>query len=82
MQRLLLVFKGHRLQPLPVEPKVCDLVVGDKDITVMPAICDFTGLNIVATRSESFQCLCLLLGMVKCAGKVLRRETNQLWLLL
>ena len=49
---------ANAMQKLPVGfPKVMattvasgtrkfDLVVGDKDITVMPAICDFTGLNL------------------------------------
>ena len=56
------VMAANAMQKLPIGfPKVMattvasgtrkfDLVVGDKDITVMPAICDFTGLNIVTRQ--------------------------------
>ncbi|WP_418390106.1 Tm-1-like ATP-binding domain-containing protein [[Clostridium] scindens] len=78
------VMAANAMQRLPIGfPKVIattvasgtrkfDLVVGDKDITVMPAICDFTGLNIVTRQVISNACACCV-GMVKCAGKVLKK---------
>lgn len=56
------VMAANAMQKLPIGfPKVMattvasgtrkfDLVVGDKDITVMPAICDFTGLKDLLTN--------------------------------
>ena len=41
-------------------------------VTVMPAICDFTGLNIVTRQVISNACACCV-GMVKCAGQVLTK---------
>lgn len=78
------VMAANAMQKLPIGfPKVIattvasgtrkfDLVVGDKDITVMPAICDFTGLNIVTRQVISNACACCV-GMVKYAGKVLEK---------
>ena len=78
------VMAANAMQKLPIGfPKVMattvasgtrkfDLVVGDKDITVMPAICDFTGLNIVTRQVISNACACCV-GMVKCAGQVLTK---------
>ncbi len=86
------VMAANAMQKLPIGfPKVMattvasgtrkfDLVVGDKDITVMPAICDFTGLNIVTRQVISNACACCV-GMVKCAGQVLTKVTNRLLLL-
>ena len=47
----------------------------DKDITVMPAICDFTGLNIVTRQVISNACACCV-GMVKYAD-VYKRQILQ-----
>ena len=82
------VMAANAMQKLPIGfPKVMattvasgtrkfDLVVGDKDITVMPAICDFTGLNIVTRQVISNACACCV-GMVKCAGQVLTKGDKQ-----
>lgn len=78
------VMAANAMQQLPIGfPKVMattvasgtrkfDLVVGDKDITVMPAICDFTGMNIVTRQVISNACACCV-GMVKFAGNVLTK---------
>ena len=78
------VMAANAMQQLPIGfPKVMattvasgtrkfDLVVGDKDITVMPAICDFTGMNIVTRQVISNACACCV-GMVKYAGHVLEK---------
>ncbi len=78
------VMASNAMQTLPVGfPKVIcttvasgtrkfDLVVGDKDITVMPAICDCTGLNIVTRRVIANACACCV-GMVKAAGETLKK---------
>lgn len=78
------VMAANAMQKLPIGfPKVMattvasgtrkfDLVVGDKDITVMPAICDFTGMNIVTRQVISNACACCV-GMVKYAGQVLEK---------
>lgn len=78
------VMAANAMQRLPVGfPKVMattvasgtrkfELVVGDKDITVMPAICDFTGMNIVTRRVIANACACCT-GMVKSAGQVLEK---------
>lgn len=78
------VMAANAMQKLPIGfPKVMattvasgtrkfDLVVGDKDITVMPAICDFTGLNIVTKQVISNACACCV-GMVKFAGNILEK---------
>ena len=52
--------------------KTFDLVVGDKDIVVIPSICDFTGLNMVTKQIMANACACCV-GMVKHAGKVLQK---------
>ena len=78
------VMSANAMQRLPIGfPKVLattvasgtrkfDLVVGDKDITVMPAICDFTGMNIVTRRVIANACACCV-GMVKSAGDSLKK---------
>lgn len=78
------VMAANAMQQLPIGfPKVMattvasgtrkfDLVVGDKDITVMPAICDFTGMNIITRQVISNACACCV-GMVKFAGNVIAK---------
>lgn len=78
------VMAANAMQTLPIGfPKVMattvasgtrkfELVVGDKDITVMPAICDFTGLNIV-TRQVIANAAACCVGMVKSAGDILKK---------
>lgn len=45
--------------------KTFESVVGDKDIVVIPSICDFTGLNMVTKKIMENACAC-------CAGMVTR----------
>ncbi|HJB18188.1 MAG TPA: Tm-1-like ATP-binding domain-containing protein [Candidatus Bariatricus faecipullorum] len=52
--------------------KTFDLVVGDKDIVVIPSICDFTGLNMVTRQIMANACACCA-GMVKHAGEPLKK---------
>ncbi|MBM6739085.1 Tm-1-like ATP-binding domain-containing protein [Faecalicatena fissicatena] len=52
--------------------KTFDLVVGDKDIVVIPSICDFTGLNMVTRQIMANACACCA-GMVKHAGTPLKK---------
>ncbi len=78
------VMAANAMQRLPIGvPKVMattvasgtrkfELVVGDKDITVMPAICDFTGMNIVTRQIISNACAACV-GMVKSAGQALKK---------
>ena len=78
------VMAANAMQKLPIGfPKVMattvasgtrkfELVVGDKDIMVMPAICDFTGMNIV-TRQVIANACAACVGMVKSAGHVLKK---------
>lgn len=72
MQRLPIGFPKVMATTVASGTRKFDLVVGDKDITVMPAICDFTGLNIVTRRVISNACACCV-GMVKFAGNVLEK---------
>ena len=49
-------------------------VVGERDIVVIPSICDFTGLNIITRRIISNACACCI-GMVKAgAGRLLKAD--------
>ena len=78
------IMAANAMQQLPIGfPKVMsttvasgtrkfELVVGEKDITVIPAICDFTGLNIVTRQVISNACACCV-GMVKYAGNILKK---------
>lgn len=72
MQRLPIGFPKVMATTVASGTRKFDLVVGDKDITVMPAICDFTGMNIVTKQVISNACACCV-GMVKYAGKVLEK---------
>lgn len=49
-------------------------VVGERDIVVIPSICDFTGLNIITRKIISNACACCI-GMVKAgAGKLAQAD--------
>lgn len=72
MQRLPIGFPKVMATTVACGTRKFDLVVGDKDITVMPAICDFTGMNIVTRQVISNACACCV-GMVKYAGHVLTK---------
>jgi uncharacterized protein (UPF0261 family) len=50
-------------------------VVGNKDIVVIPSICDFTGMNIVTRQILDNACACCA-GMVKAAGQVLQKGSK------
>lgn len=50
-------------------------VVGDKDIVVIPSICDFTGMNIVTRQILDNACACCA-GMVKAAGQALQKGSK------
>jgi uncharacterized protein (UPF0261 family) len=52
--------------------KTFDMVVGDKDIVVIPSICDFTGLNLLTEQILKNAAACCV-GMVKEAGQVLEK---------
>ena len=52
--------------------KTFDPVVGEKDVVVIPAICDFTGLNLVTKQVIANAAACCI-GMVKTAGHVLKK---------
>ena len=75
MQRLPIGFPNVMATTVASGTRKFDLVVGDKDTTVMPAICDFTGLNIVTRQVISNACACCV-GMVKFAGKILEKGEN------
>lgn len=78
------VMATHAMKRLPVGfPKVMattvasgrktfESVVGDKDIVVIPSICDFTGMNIVTRQILANACACCV-GMVKTAGRILEK---------
>lgn len=72
MQRLPIGFPKVMATTVASGTRKFDLVVGDRDITVMPAICDFTGMNIVTRKVISNACACCV-GMVKYAGTVLEK---------
>ncbi|MDO5424233.1 MAG: Tm-1-like ATP-binding domain-containing protein [Eubacteriales bacterium] len=46
--------------------------VGEKDIVMIPSICDFTGMNLVIRRILDNACACCA-GMVRTAGRVLEK---------
>lgn len=73
MQRMPIGFPKVMATTVASGTRKFDLVVGDKDITVMPAICDFTGLNIVTRQVISNACACCV-GMVQYAGHILKKE--------
>ena len=50
-------------------------VVGEKDIVVLPSICDFTGLNMVTERILEHACACCT-GMVKLAKGPLEKKNG------
>lgn len=72
MQRLPIGFPKVMATTVASGTRKFELVVADKDITVMPAICDFTGLNIVTRQVISNACACCV-GMVKFAGNILEK---------
>ena len=55
--------------------KQFQLVVGEKDIVVMPTICDCTGINII-TREVIANAVSCCIGMVEHAGRVIRKGSK------
>lgn len=72
MKKLPIGFPKVMATTIACGKKTFDLVVGDKDIVVIPSICDFTGLNMVTKQIMANACACCV-GMVKHAGKVLQK---------
>lgn len=72
MKRLPIGFPKVMATTVASGQKPFDLVVGAKDIVVIPSICDFTGLNLVTRQIMANACACCA-GMVKQAGQVLKK---------
>lgn len=72
MKRLPVGFPKVMATTVACGSKPFDLVVGDKDIVVIPSICDFTGLNMVTRQILANACACCA-GMVKHAGEILKK---------
>ncbi|XCP85164.1 Tm-1-like ATP-binding domain-containing protein [Roseburia hominis] len=72
MRRLPIGFPKVMATTVACGKKTFEPVVGEKDIVVIPSICDFTGLNLVTRQIIANACACCV-GMVKTAGKVLEK---------
>lgn len=72
MKRLPIGFPKVMATTVASGRKTFESVVGEKDIVVIPSICDFTGLNIVTRQILDNACACCA-GMVKQAGQVLKK---------
>lgn len=72
MKRLPIGFPKVMATTVACGRKTFEPVVGDKDIVVIPSICDFTGLNLVTRQIIANACACCV-GMVKTAGHVLKK---------
>jgi len=72
MKRLPIGFPKVMATTVACGRKTFEPVVGDKDIVVIPSICDFTGLNLVTRQIIANACACCV-GMVKTAGNVLTK---------
>lgn len=72
MKRLPIGFPKVMATTVASGRKTFDSVVGDKDIVVIPSICDFTGMNIVTRQILANACACCV-GMVQKAGRVLEK---------
>lgn len=72
MQRLPIGFPKVMATTIASGQRKFESVVGDKDIVVIPSICDFTGLNIVTRQIIANASACCI-GMVQHAGNVLEK---------
>lgn len=72
MRRLPIGFPKVMATTVASGRRTFDSVAGDKDIVMIPSICDFTGLNLVTEQIMANACACCL-GMVKHAGQVLKK---------
>lgn len=72
MRRLPIGFPKVMATTVASGNRTFDSVAGDKDIVMIPSICDFTGLNLVTKQIMANACACCI-GMVKHAGQVLKK---------
>lgn len=72
MRRLPIGFPKVMATTVASGRRTFDSVAGDKDIVMIPSICDFTGLNLVTKQIMANACACCV-GMVKHAGQVLKK---------
>ena len=72
MRRLPIGFPKVMAKTVASGRRTFDSVAGDKDIVMIPSICDFTGLNLVTEQIMANACACCV-GMVKHAGQVLKK---------
>lgn len=77
MKRLPIGFPKVMATTVASGNKTFDSVVGDKDIVIIPSICDFTGLNIVTEQIMANACSCCV-GMVRLAGKILKKGEKKI----
>lgn len=77
MRRLPIGFPKVMATTVASGRRTFDSVAGDKDIVMIPSICDFTGLNLVTEQIMANACACCV-GMVKHAGQVLKRGKSRL----
>lgn len=75
MKRLPIGFPKVMATTVASGRKTFESVVGDKDIVVIPSICDFTGMNIVTRQILANACACCV-GMVKTAGRILEKGSR------
>lgn len=75
MQRLPIGFPKVMATTIASGRRRFEDVVGEKDIVVIPSICDFTGLNIVTRQIIDNACACCV-GMVKHAGGALKKGSR------
>lgn len=72
MRRLPIGFPKVMATTVASGRRTFDSVAGDKDIVMIPSICDFTGLNLLTKQIMANACACCV-GMVKHAGQVLKK---------
>lgn len=72
MRRLPIGFPKVMATTVASGRRTFDSVAGDKDIVMIPSICDFTGLNLVTKQIMANACACCV-GMVKHAGQILKK---------
>ncbi len=73
MKRLPLGFPKVMATTVASGSKTFESVAGDKDIVMLPSICDFSGLNMVTQRIMENACACCA-GMVRYAGGTVKKR--------
>lgn len=82
LQNTIMAVEAMKVLPIGV-PKVIattiacgnrkfEIVAGEKDIVIIPSICDFTGLNMITRRILANACACCI-GMVKSGSCALKK---------